>query len=574
MPAEQKAFEQIEQSEQSEQPEQAPAAPATGEDIDPISLSMTELAELATTPLDASAPASAAPESAPEQVESATGEVSTLSPVPQTPVPAEPASSASSGPLSLVPATPEPQAVDIADLPTSHIPLAAPAPMPEAEPGEALPAQNIHAPLTPVPQTPLPDDSAPTPSSGPLSPIPQTPLPKEVVSASEAKTAPAPLPAPVRESTPRPQAIPPVAPGRAPRRRNTILLAALIIALVLVLGGAGTFLLLRPQAPASTAQCSAQQTSCVNGTPITIVKKPTSLTFSGAVAGPMTIVATPSCQSATSGNLHTLTVNLSGTINDKLYNFGFVIEHYNGPGTYSNATTSLLVLFAAPGDSTTNGWSNSDPTGQRDIFIANGERLQREGKNTLESFAGQISQKRVKEPVEEWHQSSADMKRQLILQFRQQAQSLMEMSDEDAQAQIRRFVTDITRAYFKGPLVELQYALDKENIWREARDRVETPLYRIDIGKTTREFFFVCGRAWDVNKGLRYLPNDARHVRTSDVHDWILLATFFQGGLPETINPDILFPEKGQANPSGTATNHHAIDDPLAVDPGSELPPW
>jgi hypothetical protein len=194
---------------------------------------------------------------------------------------------------------------------------------------------------------------------------------------------------------------------------------------------------------------------------------------------------------------------------------------------------------------------DESPTGQRDIFVANGERLQREGKNTLEDFAGQISKKRVKEPVEDWHQSSADIKRQLILQFRQQAQSLMEMSDENAQEQILRFVTNINSAYFKGPLVDLQHALDKENIWLEARDRVETPLYRIDIGKTTREFFFVCGRAWDVNKGQRYLPDDARIVKISDHHEWILLAAFFQGSLPATINPDILFPEKDSADPAG-----------------------
>ncbi|HVU68867.1 MAG TPA: hypothetical protein VHD63_17155, partial [Ktedonobacteraceae bacterium] len=395
-PAEQKAFAAPAQTAQTT-PE-----PADVEDVDTISLSMTELAEIAATPLDAPAPttpvapvAPAAQAPAAEKAEDGAGEAVTA-PVTQTPAQAEATSAVSREPLSPVPATPEPQAVDVADLPTSHIPTAAVPPTLKAESETAQPAHGKQAPLSPIPQTPRPDKIATAPTSGPLSRVPQTPRPDETATAPAGKPlspipqTPQPKEAPpvftpqaVEEAAPRPQATPPASPSPVPPpatparsrpRKNVILLAALIVALVILLGGTGTYLLLRPQASTNTAQCSSQQTTCVNGTPITIVKKPTSLTFSGKVAGPMTIVAVPTCQNATSGNLRTLTVNLSGTINDKLYNFGFVIEHYNGASTYSNATTSLQILFTTPGESTANGWSNSDPADTGSITVDKGEQ--------------------------------------------------------------------------------------------------------------------------------------------------------------------------------------------------------
>ena len=144
---------------------------------------------------------------------------------------------------------------------------------------------------------------------------------------------------------------------------------------IVLAGGAGTFALLRQQASTGTnTQCNAQQTSCASGSPASAHGKPTLLTFSGKIAGPMSIVAHPNCQSATSGSLRTLTVYLSGTINDQLYNLSFAIEHYNGPGTYDNATASIIILFDLPGDSTSNGWSNSVPTASGNITVDRGEQ--------------------------------------------------------------------------------------------------------------------------------------------------------------------------------------------------------
>jgi hypothetical protein len=149
------------------------------------------------------------------------------------------------------------------------------------------------------------------------------------------------------------------------------LIVALIIVLMVLAAGVGAFALGRQNAPAST-QCNAQQTNCTNGSPVVVNGKPTHLTFSGAVAGPMTIVAKPDCQSATSGNLRTLTINLSGTINGQLYNFNFAIEHYTGPNTYSSAA-GTIILFDVPGEST-NGWDNSAPTDTGSITVDRGEQ--------------------------------------------------------------------------------------------------------------------------------------------------------------------------------------------------------
>src|SRR6266487_842320 len=186
----------------------------------------------------------------------------------------------------------------------------------------------------------------------------------------------------------------------------------------------------------------------------------------------------------------------------------------------------------------------NSPGGVRDIFIANGERLQRDKKNTLEDFAGQVTKLRVKEPVAEWHQAPQDMKKQLIKMFRGQNESIMEMSAQRALEQIYRFATNVTQPYFKGPLVDLQLALDKEDIWREALDRAENPLYRARVGVREPQFRFICGRAPDISRGTRYIPNDAHPVHISYAHEWVLIAAFFRGGLPPALAVNTLFPHK------------------------------
>lgn len=198
----------------------------------------------------------------------------------------------------------------------------------------------------------------------------------------------------------------------------------------------------------------------------------------------------------------------------------------------------------------------NSPAGLRDIFVANGERLQRIQRNTLADFAAQISKLRIKEPLEEWHRSAANLKRQLIQNFRQQSESLMEMSDEETLEQIRAFASNVTSPYLKGPLVELQTALDKPDIWMEALERAENPLYQAQVGTKEPKFSFICGRDFDIDRGVPYIPNDAYPVRISDTQEWVLLAAFFRGGLPTTINPDILFPEKSALTASLTGDDN------------------
>lgn len=186
-----------------------------------------------------------------------------------------------------------------------------------------------------------------------------------------------PPPAPERMSTPRPATpLPPSVsrPGKRSRGGRT-LVVVLIVVLIMLAGGAGAFAFVRLQAsPGTSSQCNAQQTNCPGGTSVAVQGKATSLAFSGKVTGPMSIVAKPSCQNATSGSLRTLTVTLSGTINDHLYNFGFAIARYNGPGSYSNATASVTILFDVPGESTTNGWGNSAATDTGSITVERGEQ--------------------------------------------------------------------------------------------------------------------------------------------------------------------------------------------------------
>lgn len=162
------------------------------------------------------------------------------------------------------------------------------------------------------------------------------------------------------------------------RRRSRALIAISILALIVIAGSAGTFVFTRGQTSASgspnSSQCAGQQAGCAGNTPGSGGKDATHLMFSGAASGLMKVNASPRCQRAAVANLHTLTVTLTGVVGGQIYNFGFTIERYNGPGTYSSATTSTTVLFDIPGESTTNGWGNNSPAGSGTITIARGEQ--------------------------------------------------------------------------------------------------------------------------------------------------------------------------------------------------------
>jgi hypothetical protein len=85
----------------------------------------------------------------------------------------------------------------------------------------------------------------------------------------------------------------------------------------------------------------------------------------------MTVSAQVRCQASAVESLRTLIVTLSGTVGDHFYNFGFVINHYSGPGTYN---ASLTILLAVPGEATNNGWGNMASTDSGMITIAHGEQ--------------------------------------------------------------------------------------------------------------------------------------------------------------------------------------------------------
>ena len=238
-------------------------------------------------------------------------------------------------------------------------------------------------PTDALPDTPL--SPAGEPKTSPTGDLLSEPAPADIAMSptndlapidEPGYTSPFPPPTPERRSTPRPahfQKGQKASPGLQGVHANRLLLIALLVAVVLA-GGLGAFEMFsqRP-VTTTTTPCATQGTGCTNSTPIVAHGQPTHLTFAGSVAGPMTMVAKPRCESASAGNVRTLTVNLSGTINNQLYNFGFVIERYHGAGTYSGTIATLTILFDTPGQSTTNGWGNNSPTDTGSITVARGE---------------------------------------------------------------------------------------------------------------------------------------------------------------------------------------------------------
>jgi hypothetical protein len=179
------------------------------------------------------------------------------------------------------------------------------------------------------------------------------------------------------EGVPPPE--PPLADAQAGRRQNVAgrrwLVVALVILLVLA-GGAGAFALIRQQTSAdASSQCAGSpQAGCANTATGGSRVHATQLTFSGSISGPLTLSAQVRCQTTTTGNLRTLMVTLSGTVGGQLYNFGFVINNYTGPGTYNAPSPTLTILLDVPGEATNNGWGNTSSTDSGTITVERGER--------------------------------------------------------------------------------------------------------------------------------------------------------------------------------------------------------
>jgi hypothetical protein len=168
---------------------------------------------------------------------------------------------------------------------------------------------------------------------------------------------------------------PPARRGKGKARTGAILLVVGIIVVILLAGGAGAFVLLHQNTFAgATSQCAGHQSGCTNHAQGNSRASATHLAFSGTVSGPMTVSAQPRCQGTTMENLHTFMVTLSGMVGGQLYNFGFVINRYLGPGTNRNITTSTTILLDVPGEATNNGWGNASPVDTGNITIARGEQ--------------------------------------------------------------------------------------------------------------------------------------------------------------------------------------------------------
>ncbi|HEY0754312.1 MAG TPA: hypothetical protein VGD98_10150 [Ktedonobacteraceae bacterium] len=195
------------------------------------------------------------------------------------------------------------------------------------------------------------------------------------------------------------------------------------------------------------------------------------------------------------------------------------------------------------------------PGGQRDILVANGERLQRTGNHTLATIHHQINQVRLHQPLEEWHHSLGALKARLMLRLRAQTQSLLEMSEDEIQMHLTDFITPVIDGYLTGTLADVALTLDKAEMWREIIERVSKPMYYAKTGMRDPQRWFICGANENLAKiqsfdslvkaesGQSPIPENVDYVTTRSP-EWLIVAAFFWGGEPPKFNADVLFPVK------------------------------
>lgn len=181
------------------------------------------------------------------------------------------------------------------------------------------------------------------------------------------------------------------------------------------------------------------------------------------------------------------------------------------------------------------------PAGVRDIFIANGERLQEYGDHTLDSIVAKVEQTRQNHPLEDWHSNFDKMRDELIRRLKQGNETLLEMTEERVQEHLYDFTTDIIDGYLVGSLVDLGAALDKPEVWREILERVRRPLYYAGVGVRDPKWLFVCGNPRDLTRSVRYIPSEAIQIRTKS-SEWLMIVAFFSGGNPDILHNTTLFP--------------------------------
>jgi hypothetical protein len=191
------------------------------------------------------------------------------------------------------------------------------------------------------------------------------------------------------------------------------------------------------------------------------------------------------------------------------------------------------------------------PPSTRDIFIADGERLQKHGRHTLHTIAGHVNQTRVNQPLQAWHRTLDDIKAELLKTFHRLPESLMEIEEERVIEHIDSFIEGIIRGYLRGSLVDISTALGKPEIWREVLDRVKKPLYSAKAGVREPQLLFICGSTQDLTRSRLYIPPEAITVQTQS-SEWLLAMAFFRGGEPTALNARELFLPKSPLSRGGS----------------------
>ncbi len=172
--------------------------------------------------------------------------------------------------------------------------------------------------------------------------------------------------------------------------------------------------------------------------------------------------------------------------------------------------------------------------GQRDVFVANGERLTKDGAYTLDDLYAEISRRRqtTNEESAAWHRSAAQMVVTLRRWLSERETSILDMPDAIVEAAIRDFSAEVIRTYLVDDLVDLRSALAakgerRKSIWREALHRSHV-LFR---PKTSPQPLLLVGGVDPHRAALEGAsPHpDVVHVRTHHP-DWLLVAQFAPGG--------------------------------------------
>lgn len=209
----------------------------------------------------------------------------------------------------------------------------------------------------------------------------------------------------------------------------------------------------------------------------------------------------------------------------------------------------------------------------RDIFIANGEQLERTGPHTLDTIVQKVTNSRINHPLEDWHSSLTRIKAELIRKLGLSPESLFEMDEEAVADYLLSFNANIIDGYLSGTLVAINAALDKPDVWKEILERVRKPLYYASVGIREPQLIFVCGSATDLVRSSPYLPPEAIRVQTKS-SEWLMVGAFFRGGKPTAFNATELFPPKKLEAPPSPGSGNPPNPGALAPMPsGSGLSP-